>query len=51
MLRLLTMICILAAAAGALAVTETQTLTVSNGGQTDFYATLDIPQHDAATKG
>jgi hypothetical protein len=33
------------------AAVETHTVTVTNGGLTDFYATLDIPQHNEALEG
>lgn len=51
MRTLLPILAVLGLAASALGVVETQTLTVSNGGLTDFYATLDIPQHDEVAEG
>jgi hypothetical protein len=51
MRKLLTLTLALLLSTGAYAAIETQTLTVSNGGLTDFYATLDIPQHDTAAEG
>lgn len=51
MTRLLTILLVLAAAACAQAAVETHTVTVSNNGLTDFYATLDIPQHNVALEG
>jgi hypothetical protein len=51
MLRLFMIAVLVLSASACLAATETQTFSVSNGGLTDFYATLDIPQHDSDLLG
>ena len=51
MIRLLTLVLAFSLAAAAHAAVETHTVTVANGGLTDFYATMDIPQHNEALDG
>lgn len=51
MTRLLTIVLALSFAATAYAAVETHTVTVTNGGLTDFHATLNIPQHYEALEG
>ncbi|MFO7652405.1 MAG: choice-of-anchor E domain-containing protein [Candidatus Krumholzibacteriia bacterium] len=49
--RLLMVLLAIVFAVSAQAATETQTIEVTNGGLTDFYATLDVPQHNVAVLG